>query len=65
MPECIVCGMESDKLYKCKKCGDRFCEECGDVEQMLCLFCLDEGEEDSWEDEDWEEEKEEEEDEPW
>jgi len=58
MPECIVCGMESDFLYKCKICGDRFCEECGDTDQKLCLFCLDneEGDEDSWE-EDWEEEE--------
>lgn len=60
MPECIVCGMESDKLYKCKRCGERFCEECGDIEEKLCLFCLDEEEEDSLEKE--EEEKEEE---PW
>lgn len=59
MPECIVCGMESDTLYKCKVCGDRFCEECGDTEEKICLFCLDEEEdEDSWE-EDWEEEEEE------
>ena len=64
MPECIVCGMESDKLYKCKRCGDRFCEECGDIEQKLCLFCLDEEEEDSVEDEEWKEEEEEDE-EPW
>jgi hypothetical protein len=52
--------MESNVLYKCKMCGDRFCEECGDTDQKLCLFCLDneEGDEDSWE-EDWEgEEKE-------
>jgi len=55
--------MESDKLYKCKRCGDRFCEECGDVEQKLCLFCLDEEEEDSL-DEDLKEEEEEDE-EPW
>lgn len=58
MPECVVCGMESDKLYKCKRCGERFCEECGDVDEKLCLFCLDE------EEEDWEEEEKEEE-EPW
>ena len=56
MSECIVCGMESDTLYKCKICGDRFCEECGDVEARLCMFCLDE-EEDSEEHEDFEEEE--------
>ncbi len=60
MPECIVCGMESDTLYKCKVCGERFCEECGDTDEKICLFCLDEEEdEDSW-DEDLEEEEEEE-----
>ncbi len=60
MPECIVCGMESDTLYKCKVCGERFCEECGDMDEKICLFCLDEEEdEDSW-DEDLEEEEEEE-----
>jgi hypothetical protein len=52
--------MESDNLYKCKRCGDRFCEECGDIEEKLCLFCLDDeiedddDEEDDDEDTDWE-----------
>lgn len=60
MPECIVCGMESDTLYKCKVCGDRFCEECGDTDKKLCLFCLDEEEDEDSLDEDWEKEEEEE-----
>lgn len=59
MPECMICGMESDTLYKCKVCGDRFCEECGDTEQKLCLYCLEmEEDEDSGEG-DWEKEEEE------
>ena len=41
MPTCAVCGMASDNLTKCKKCGDSFCEECGDIEEKMCLFCLD------------------------
>jgi hypothetical protein len=57
MPECIVCGMESDTLYKCKVCGDRFCEECGDVDKKLCLFCLDEEEDEDSLEEDWKEEE--------
>ena len=60
LPECAICGLESDQLYKCKMCGERFCEECGSVEDKLCLFCLEDEEEDSSEKE-WEEEEEDEE----
>jgi hypothetical protein len=42
MPECHICGLESDYLAKCKTCGENFCEECGDSERM-CLYCLDDG----------------------
>jgi hypothetical protein len=41
MPACSVCGMASDYLTRCKKCGDRFCEECGDTAEKICLFCDD------------------------
>jgi hypothetical protein len=41
MPTCAVCGMESTNLARCKICGDRFCEECGDKAEKICLFCLD------------------------
>jgi predicted nucleic acid binding AN1-type Zn finger protein len=52
-PECIVCGTESNRLYKCKICGEHFCEECGDKEERICLFCMD-SEQNSEEDDDWE-----------
>jgi hypothetical protein len=41
LPECAVCGMSSDNLTRCKKCGDSFCEECGDIKEKTCIFCLD------------------------
>jgi len=41
MPTCAVCGLESNNLTRCKICGDRFCEECGDKDEKICLFCLD------------------------
>jgi hypothetical protein len=53
MGECAVCGMESDMLYKCKSCGDRFCgDECGSINDKLCLFCMDD--EEDYEDEELE-----------
>jgi hypothetical protein len=54
MAKCAVCEMESDNLYKCKRCGDRFCEVCGDIEEKLCLFCLDDAIEDSEDEEEYE-----------
>lgn len=55
---CAICGVESDELYKCKVCGDRFCEECGSVKDKLCLFCLEEEEDyDVNEEEEYEEEE--------
>jgi hypothetical protein len=46
--------MESDNLYTCKRCGDRFCEVCGDIEEKLCLFCLDDAIENSEDEEEYE-----------
>lgn len=43
MPECHICGLESDYLAKCKTCGENFCEECGDSAERMCLYCLDDG----------------------
>jgi hypothetical protein len=41
----MICGMESDILYKCKSCGDSFCgNECGSVSERLCLYCVDDDE---------------------
>lgn len=39
MAECYYCEKESEKLYTCKDCGRKFCEECGDVESGLCNSC--------------------------
>ena len=53
MPKCKICGEDEDKLYKCKKCGTQFCEWCGDIEEMICMDCLDaEEDDDSAEDDD-------------
>ncbi len=61
--ECEICGELVDKVYKCKVCGTLFCEECGSVEDKLCLTCLEEEEEEDWEEE--ENLEEEREDEDW
>jgi hypothetical protein len=44
MPECEICGEESDKLIKCKSCGAKFCEDCGSPIEKLCEFCAEEEE---------------------
>lgn len=54
MPICAICGVESDQITKCKMCGEKFCPDCGEPDQKLCIYCLDD-EDDVWddEDEDW------------
>jgi len=52
MPECEICGETDVTLYRCKKCGSRFCEYCGSVDDKLCIDCL---EEEGYEEEDEEE----------
>ncbi|MBD3172581.1 hypothetical protein GF326_08920 [Candidatus Bathyarchaeota archaeon] len=54
MPICAICGVESDQITKCKMCGEKFCPDCGEPDQKLCIYCLDD-EDDDWddEDEDW------------
>jgi predicted nucleic acid binding AN1-type Zn finger protein len=54
MPECEICGEESDILYKCKSCGAKFCEDCGSPIEKLCEFCA---EEEEFDDEDIEDEE--------
>ena len=44
LPECEICGEESDKLIKCKFCGAKFCEDCGSPIEQLCEFCAEEEE---------------------
>ena len=52
MPKCKICGENEDKLYKCKKCGTQFCEWCGDIDEMICMDCLDKQEDKNWSDDD-------------
>lgn len=42
MPVCEVCGDEIDSVTRCRKCDILFCDECGSVEDRLCLFCAEE-----------------------
>jgi hypothetical protein len=49
MPMCSLCGEEMDHVTKCKTCGEKFCDDCGDTDEKLCIYCLDE---DSDEDDD-------------
>ncbi len=46
MPECYICGMETEPVYKCKVCGERFCDDCGSPSEKLCLYCLEDEKED-------------------
>jgi hypothetical protein len=43
-PECDICGNQKSELPKCGTCGRVFCDRCGDPEEELCEFCLDEEE---------------------
>ncbi|MCW1301281.1 MAG: hypothetical protein QW507_01880 [Candidatus Nanoarchaeia archaeon] len=40
MPRCEICSNEVSKVYKCKSCGAKFCENCGDVDKLICEDCL-------------------------
>ena len=57
MPKCDLCGIDEDQLYKCKECGRKFCEWCGDVNEKMCIDCLDALEDEDWDDEDDDEEE--------
>jgi len=62
MPICAICGEEVGHVTKCKMCGEKFCADCGEPDEKLCLYCLDDDEEydedEEWdEDEDWDEEE--------
>jgi hypothetical protein len=41
MSVCEICGEEEPVLVKCKVCGTRFCEFCGDHTEKLCIECSD------------------------
>ncbi len=40
MPVCELCGKKVKVVYKCKACGARFCENCGDKNRLLCDDCI-------------------------
>jgi len=39
MPECGVCGAQVDKLYQCRTCGIKFCENDGSPKDKICINC--------------------------
>jgi hypothetical protein len=34
-----MCGGEIEHVTKCKMCGQKFCAECGRVDEKLCVYC--------------------------
>lgn len=38
MPECHVCGVESEDGFFCNDCGEWTCNSCGDGD--LCNLCI-------------------------
>lgn len=63
MPICAICGEEVEHVTKCKMCGEKFCSDCGEPDEKLCIYCMDDDDdwddEEDFEDKDWEEEDEE------
>ena len=55
MPICAICGEEVEHTTKCKMCGEKFCADCGEPDETLCIYCLDDEEEDWDDDVDWDE----------
>lgn len=58
MPICAICGEEVEHVTKCKMCGEKFCADCGEPDEKLCIYCLDDDDEDWGDDKDWDEEDE-------
>ena len=50
MPICANCGEQVEVVTKCKMCGEKFCSDCGEPDEKLCIYCLDEDDEldDNW-----------------
>lgn len=42
LPTCELCGESEDSTYGCRRCGTSFCECCGDVDEEICINCLEE-----------------------
>ena len=51
MPICVICGEDSDAVTKCKTCGDKFCEDCGDEGGKVCIYCEEDEKDDKLRDE--------------
>ena len=56
MPICAICGEEVEHTTKCKMCGEKFCTDCGEPDEKLCIYCLDDDDED-WDKDDWDEDE--------
>ena len=41
MPICAMCGEEFDSITRCKICGEKFCADCGEADEKLCIYCAD------------------------
>ncbi|MCW4012190.1 MAG: hypothetical protein NWF07_04265 [Candidatus Bathyarchaeota archaeon] len=55
MPICAICGEEVEVVTKCKMCGEKFCSDCGEPDEKLCIYCLDDEDDADWDDDDWDE----------
>ncbi len=51
MPICAIRGEEAELVTKCKMCGEKFCADCGEPDEKLCIYCLDD-EDDEFDDDD-------------
>ena len=38
MPTCIMC---EEEVTRCNMCGLTFCAKCGNIDEKLCAYCLD------------------------
>lgn len=41
MPICTMCEDEVEEVTRCNMCGLTFCAECGNADNKLCTYCLD------------------------
>lgn len=57
MPICAICGEEVEHVTKCKMCGEKFCADCGEPDETLCIYCLDDDDDDWDDDEDFDDDE--------
>ena len=58
MPICAICGEEAEHVTKCKMCGEKFCADCGEPDEKLCIYCLDDEDDEFDDDDDWDDDDE-------